>query len=58
MIKKIKIRNIETYAFPNRQVFLDFIQNKYKILIAINAEKIFKDDKELIRIINDKRLSL
>ncbi len=53
MINKIKIRNIETYAFLNRQVFLDFIKNKHKILIAINAEKILKDDKELIRIINN-----
>lgn len=53
MIKKIKLRNIYTYAFSNRQVFLDFIQNKQKILIAVNAIKILNEDKKLHKIIND-----
>jgi len=53
MIKKTKLRSINTYAFPNREVFLDYIEDKKKILIAINAEKILKNDKELIRIINE-----
>ncbi len=53
MIKKAKVRSTEIYAFPNREVFLDYIQNEKKILIAINAEKILKEDTRLHRIIND-----
>ena len=52
MIKKTKLRNTEIYAFSNREVFLDYIQNEKKILIAINAEKILKDDARLHEIIN------
>ncbi len=52
-MNKKRIRNINTYAFPNREVFLDFIEDKKKILIAINAEKILKDDTKLHQIIND-----
>ncbi|CAA6826905.1 MAG: N-acetylmannosaminyltransferase (EC [uncultured Sulfurovum sp.] len=46
------LRNVETYAFSNRQEFLNFIDNKHKILIAINAEKILKDEAKLKIIIN------
>lgn len=53
MIKKAILRNIETYAFPNREVFLDYIESEKKILIAINAEKILKDDRKLQQIINE-----
>lgn len=53
MIKKTKIRNIEVYAFSGRDVFLDYIKEKRKILIAINAEKILKVDKKLHKIIKD-----
>jgi len=53
MIKKIKLRNIETYAFPNRDIFLDYIKEKKKILVAVNAEKILKEDKKLQQIINE-----
>lgn len=52
MIEKVKIGNIETYAFSNRQVFLNFIKNKKKILIAVNAEKIMFDEPKLNNIIN------
>ena len=44
MYSKVKIRNLDVYSFPTRTVFLDFIEDKQKILIAINAEKILKDD--------------
>ena len=53
MIEKIKLRNIETYAFPNRDIFLDYIKDKKKILVAVNAEKILKEDKKLQQIINE-----
>lgn len=53
MIEKVKLRDIETYAFPNREVFLDYIEDKNKILVAINAEKILKDEPKLYNIINE-----
>ena len=52
MIKTAQIRNISVFAFPNRNIFLEYLENKQKILIAINAEKILKDDAKLERIIN------
>lgn len=52
MIKKAKLRNIQTYAFSSREVFLDYIKDKKKILIAINAEKILNEDSRLHKIIN------
>lgn len=53
MIKKAKIRNLEIYAFANKEVFLDFIKDKRKILIAMNAEKILNNDQRLHQIINN-----
>ena len=53
MIKRTKLKNIETYAFSSKDVFLDFIKDKQKILIAINAIKILNEDKKLHKIIND-----
>ena len=53
MIKKAKIGNIEIFAFFTRQQFLDYIKNKDTILIAINAEKILKDEQRLQNIINN-----
>lgn len=52
MINRIKIRKIEVYSFSNRQEFLDFIKDKNKILIAMNAEKILKEDSKLHQVIN------
>ena len=53
MIEKIKLLNVETHAFPNRVLFLDYIADKQKILVAINAEKILKDEAKLYNIINE-----
>jgi len=53
MIEKVKIRNIEAYAFNSRLVFLDFIKNQKKILIAVNAEKVMINDPRLTAIINN-----
>ena len=48
----IKINNILINAFQEKEDFLNYIIDKKKILIAINAEKILKDDKRLQEIIN------
>ena len=53
MIEKTTLRNIVTYAFPNRADFLDYIADKKKILVAVNAEKILKDEPKLQKIINE-----
>jgi len=48
-----KLRNVNTYAFSNRAVFLNYIEDKKKILVAVNAEKILNKDEKLHRIINE-----
>ena len=48
-----KLRNVKTYAFSNRAVFLNYIEDKKKILVAVNAEKILNKDEKLHRIINE-----
>lgn len=53
MIEKIRLLNIDTYAFPNREALLNYIEDKKKILVAVNAEKILKDDEKLQNIINE-----
>ena len=52
-MEKILIRNVFVYPFPDRGVFLDYIENKHKILIAVNAEKILNEAPKLQQIIND-----
>ena len=52
MIKKTFIRGVQTYAFTDRDKLLDLIKNQKKILVAINAEKILKDNSKLKEIIN------
>jgi len=52
-MEKILIRNVFVYPFPDRDVFLDYIENKHKILIAVNAEKILNEAPKLQQIIND-----
>lgn len=53
MIEKVKLRDIYTFAFPTRDSLLEYIEDKKQILIAVNAEKILKDNPKLHRIIND-----
>lgn len=48
----IKINGVKTTAFNSKEEFLDFINDKKNILIAINAEKILKEDERLKNIIN------
>lgn len=53
MVEKIKIGHVITYAFPERKTFLDYIENKSSILIAVNAEKVVRNAPRLHKIIND-----
>ena len=53
MINRVKLKNINTYSFSNREELLEYIKNKHKILVAVNAEKILNENKKLHKIIND-----
>lgn len=46
------INNYKINAFKSKSLFLDEIVDTKKILVAMNAEKIMKDDARLRRIIN------
>ncbi len=52
MIDKIYLNGIKTYSFENRKDFLRYIQEKQEILVALNAEKIMKEDQRLKKLIN------
>jgi len=52
MNNSIRINGVKTTAFNSKEEFLDFINDKKNILIAINAEKILKEDERLKNIIN------
>jgi len=49
----VLIGDIRTYAFKNKFEMLEYISDKNKILIAINAEKVMKNDLKLKEIINE-----
>jgi len=46
------IRNYKIHAFESKKDFLNQIKNEKKILVAMNAEKILKDDEHLRDIVN------
>lgn len=46
------INNYKINAFKSKEEFLQKIVNQKKILVAMNAEKIVKDDKVLMDIVN------
>ena len=47
------LNGVVTNAFSSKEVFLDYIKDKSNILVAINAEKILKDNERLKTIINE-----
>jgi len=49
----ITIKNYKINAFESKNIFLEKIEYSKKILIAMNAEKIMKNDKKLKKIINN-----
>jgi UDP-N-acetyl-D-mannosaminouronate:lipid I N-acetyl-D-mannosaminouronosyltransferase len=51
-MEKAKLGNISCFTFNSRKQFLDYIRDKKLILVAVNAEKIVKDDNKLAEIIN------
>jgi len=53
MINKTKLLNVQTYAFSNRAEFLEYLADKKNVLVAINAEKILKEEPKLYNIINE-----
>jgi UDP-N-acetyl-D-mannosaminouronate:lipid I N-acetyl-D-mannosaminouronosyltransferase len=51
-MKSAIINNYKINAFANKEEFLNYIKNEKKILIAMNAEKILKNDEKLRNIVN------
>jgi len=52
MLNNLTINGVKTNSFSSKDEFLKVIENEKKILIAINAEKLLKDDVKLKNIIN------
>lgn len=52
MKNNVYINGVKIFSFENRENLLDFIENQKKILIAINSEKIIKDNVKLKEIIS------
>jgi len=50
---RYKIRNLYVYGFSSRDELIDFALSEKKILVAINAEKILKNEEKLIQLINN-----
>lgn len=53
MINQTTVNGIKVNAFNSKDEFLDYINDKHNILVAINAEKILKEDQRLKKIINE-----
>jgi len=52
-MKQVQINKIKIYPFKSKNDLINYVIDKRKILIAINAEKILKKDTKLQSIIND-----
>ncbi len=53
MVQKTKLKNIVTFGFENKESILEYIKDKQNILVAVNAEKILKNETRLHDIINN-----
>lgn len=51
-MKSTIVNHYKIHAFRNRDQFLDQIKDEHKILVAMNAEKILKDDERLRQLVN------
>ncbi|CUV66439.1 putative UDP-N-acetyl-D-mannosaminuronic acid transferase (UDP-ManNAcA transferase) [Sulfurovum sp. enrichment culture clone C5] len=51
-MKNSIVNHYKIHAFKDRDQFLDQIKDEHKILVAMNAEKILKDDERLREIVN------
>ena len=47
------VNGIKICAFDSKKNLLEYINNQKKILVAINAEKILKEDEKLKKVINE-----
>ena len=47
------LNGVATFSFSSKHELLEYIKDKKKILIAINAEKILSNDHKIKQIIND-----
>ena len=47
------VNNLKIYPFKSKDEILEYVIDKHKILIALNAEKILKEDERLKKIINE-----
>lgn len=52
-MERYRIRNLYVYGFRSRDELIDFAVEEKKILVAINAEKILKNEEKLIQLINN-----
>jgi UDP-N-acetyl-D-mannosaminouronate:lipid I N-acetyl-D-mannosaminouronosyltransferase len=52
-MRQIQVNKIKIYPFKSKSELIDYVIDKHKILIAINAEKILKEDIKLQEIINN-----
>ncbi|PWN07469.1 WecB/TagA/CpsF family glycosyltransferase [Rhodohalobacter mucosus] len=54
MSKSVQINGYRVYPFKNRKAFLSFLKNGHweNILVALNAEKIIREDEELRDLVN------
>lgn len=52
-MERYKIRNLYVYGFQSRSELIDFALKEKKILVAINAEKILKNEERLTQLINN-----
>jgi UDP-N-acetyl-D-mannosaminouronate:lipid I N-acetyl-D-mannosaminouronosyltransferase len=51
-MKNSIVNHYKIHAFKDRDQFLDQIKDEHKILVAMNAEKILKDDERLRQVVN------
>lgn len=52
-MKQVALLNKFVYPFKDRAELLDYLSDKKKVLVAINAEKILKENERLTKIINN-----
>jgi UDP-N-acetyl-D-mannosaminouronate:lipid I N-acetyl-D-mannosaminouronosyltransferase len=52
-MERYRIRNLYVYGFRSRDELIDFAVQEKKILVAINAEKILKNEEKLVQLINN-----
>ena len=52
-MRQVQLQNKKVYPFRDKVELLEYISDKKKMLVAINAEKILNADEQLTKIINN-----